>query len=262
MIYRMKATQVVHVLAMALLIAKAASSLFAGNTLFAGLYSLALLITSVPLMLSHLAGGWTTYTFKVPLHLARMDGRVVLITGATSGLGLISAREAAKAGAKVIVCGRTVEKAETVCAQIRAECGGSSVEAAAVDLSSVRSASTSGSVVCAQLNGKLDVVCLNAGVHNNFGDSTNGFKLTADGLEQHMAVNYLAHAAFAEKLVSTLQSSKEGRLVVISSMAERTGPPEGIRFDWLEPGAGKMPSGYTDWGRLWASQASECLVRL
>src|SRR5205807_4447530 len=65
-----------------------------------------------------------------------MQGKVCLITGATSGIGLVTARELARQGAHVVLVGRNKTKTDAVVAQIQSETGNREVEALLADLSS------------------------------------------------------------------------------------------------------------------------------
>ena len=64
-----------------------------------------------------------------------MQEKICLVTGATSGIGLVSARELARMGARVVIVGRNRAKTEAALAQIRAEAGSQEVEALLADLS-------------------------------------------------------------------------------------------------------------------------------
>jgi NAD(P)-dependent dehydrogenase (short-subunit alcohol dehydrogenase family) len=67
---------------------------------------------------------------------ASMGGKTVVVTGATSGIGEVAARELAAKGARVVVVGRSPEKCEATAAMIRRETGSQTVETAVADLSS------------------------------------------------------------------------------------------------------------------------------
>ena len=64
-----------------------------------------------------------------------LRGKTVLITGATSGIGLVTARELARQGARVVLVGRSREKCDAAIAQIQAQTGSREAEALLADLS-------------------------------------------------------------------------------------------------------------------------------
>ena len=65
-----------------------------------------------------------------------MQGKVCLVTGATNGIGLVTARELARRGARVVLVGRSLVRCEAAVAQVQAETGNRAVETLLADLSS------------------------------------------------------------------------------------------------------------------------------
>ncbi len=139
------------------------------------------------------------------LDIPDLGGKRILITGATSGIGLAAATELARRNAHVIITARSVEKAAAALEKI----GGSSVQSLVMDLTdlgSVRKAA-------ATINSPLDVVILNAGV------MATPFAKTSDGFELQMGTNHLGHFAFAGLIKNYIKE----RLVVVSSFAHKLG---------------------------------------
>ena len=137
--------------------------------------------------------------------LPNLDGQHFLITGATSGIGKEAARELVRAGAKVTIAGRNVEKIERVRKELASERVASIVLDLA-DLTSVRKAAR-------EVSEEIDVLILNAGV------MAVPFTKTADDFELQMGTNHLGHFAFAGLLADRLKS----RVVSIASQAHRMG---------------------------------------
>jgi NAD(P)-dependent dehydrogenase (short-subunit alcohol dehydrogenase family) len=148
-------------------------------------------------------------------------GRVVVVTGANSGLGLIDARELARAGAHVIMACRNTEKGETAAERIRQTHPDADVTVAPLDLadlSSVRS-------FAAEAPDRIDLLINNAGV------MAPPRRLTKDGFESQFGTNHLGHFALTGRLLHKLLSAPEPRVVTESSGAHRLG---WMHFDDLQ----------------------------
>ena len=107
--------------------------------------------------------------------LPDMNDRTVVITGATSGIGLVTARELARVGARVVLAVRSVEKGGAVAKAMAGHTEVRSLDVAS--LSSVRSFSEA-------WTGTIDVLINNAGIFDV------PFAQTEDGFESQMATNY------------------------------------------------------------------------
>lgn len=172
--------------------------------------------------------------------LPNLDGQHFLITGATSGIGKEAARELVRAGAKVTITGRNVEKIERVRKELASERVASIVLDLA-DLTSVRKAAR-------EVSEEIDVLILNAGV------MAVPFTKTADDFELQIGTNHLGHFAFAGLLADRVKS----RVVSIASQAHRMGSfgdgsTEAIRDICL--GRNK----YQPWGAYGASKLANLL---
>jgi NAD(P)-dependent dehydrogenase (short-subunit alcohol dehydrogenase family) len=143
------------------------------------------------------------------------EGRTVVVTGATSGLGYHTARELAGAGAQVVLAVRDTARGE----QVRKEIGAAAVvRLDLTELASVRDAA-------AELLDrwpKIDVLVNNAGV------MALPRRTTADGFELQMATNHLGPFALTGLLIAALH---DARVVTVSSGAHRGGK---IAFDDLQ----------------------------
>ncbi|HET9873038.1 MAG TPA: oxidoreductase [Propionibacteriaceae bacterium] len=148
------------------------------------------------------------------MSLPDLTGRRVVITGGNAGLGFVSARTLASAGAHVLLAVRDLKKGEAAAAQIRAAADGASVNVAALDLADLASVRA---FADAQLeSGPLDILINNAGLM-----LVPTRQLTADGHEMHMGVNHLGHFALTLRLMPVLSESPAARVVSVSSVAHR-----------------------------------------
>jgi NAD(P)-dependent dehydrogenase (short-subunit alcohol dehydrogenase family) len=153
-----------------------------------------------------------------------MDGKVVLITGATGGIGKATAIGLAALGARVAITGRDLGRAETAAAEIRSESGNPKVDAFGADLSSQAEVRRLAAEVL-DAYPRLDVVV------NNVGGSWATRHVTADGLEHTFAVNHLAAFLLTNLLLDRLKASAPARIVTVSSNAQSLGR---IDFDDLQ----------------------------
>jgi NAD(P)-dependent dehydrogenase (short-subunit alcohol dehydrogenase family) len=138
------------------------------------------------------------------------SGRVALITGANSGLGLATARALAHAGATVLLACRDVTKGE----RARASMPGSQV--VALDLAALESVRECATTIRDQHHG-LDLLICNAGV------MAPPRRLTKDGFESQIGTNHLGHFALTGLLLDRLLATPAPRVVTVSSGAHRSG---------------------------------------
>lgn len=152
-----------------------------------------------------------------------MENKVVLITGATSGIGKATAHSLADMGATVIILGRDRGKGDGVVRDIGAATGNLSLEFIGCDISSLDSVGRA----TAEFRDKYDR--LDALV-NNAGMASYDRKLSADGYELTFAVNHLAHFLLTTRILDILIESAPARIVVVSSTKHYKGH---IDFDDL-----------------------------
>jgi NAD(P)-dependent dehydrogenase (short-subunit alcohol dehydrogenase family) len=157
-----------------------------------------------------------------------MEAQRILVTGSTDGIGLETAAELGEMGHRVVVHGRSPEKAEaarrTVDGRIAsAGVGGGSVDAVPGDLARLSDVDKMAADVQERFP-DLRVIIANAGV------TTRERWESADGYELTFAVNHLAHFLLINRLVDTLRKNSPSRIVIVSSMVHRSG---NINFDDL-----------------------------
>jgi NAD(P)-dependent dehydrogenase (short-subunit alcohol dehydrogenase family) len=146
----------------------------------------------------------------------KMDGKTVLITGSTDGVGRYVAAKLAAAGAKVLIHGRDKRRAKTLADEIRARGHGEPIFYPA-DLSSLADVRQLAQAVTAEHN-RLDVFISNAGI----GSRTLGTerRTSADGHELRFAVNYLSGFLLARLLLPLLKASAPSRIVNVASLGQ------------------------------------------
>jgi NAD(P)-dependent dehydrogenase (short-subunit alcohol dehydrogenase family) len=145
-----------------------------------------------------------------------MNGRTVLITGSTDGVGRYIAAKLAAAGAKVLIHGRDKARAELLIAEIRAEGHGEPVFYQA-DLASLDGARALAQAVLAG-HKRLDVFISNAGIGSRAQGAER--RTSADGHELRFAVNYLAGFLLAYRLLPLLKASAPSRIVNVASLGQ------------------------------------------
>jgi NAD(P)-dependent dehydrogenase (short-subunit alcohol dehydrogenase family) len=154
--------------------------------------------------------GWTSSD------LTDQTGKTVIVTGANSGLGEVTARELARVGAHVILACRNTEAGEKAAAGMSGNVEVRKLDLA--DLDSVRA-------FAAGISGPVDILINNAGV------MAVPYRTTAQGFESQFGTNHLGHFALAGLLLDRLKESANPRVTVLSSTAHRMGT---INFDDLQ----------------------------
>lgn len=150
-----------------------------------------------------------------------MEQKTILITGATDGIGKITATSLAAQGHKIIVHGRNRLKAETVCREIKSETGNNKVDYVLADLLSMAD------IKCMVADFKsshnhLDVVINNAGAFFNKQRET-----TKEGFEKTIALNLFAPFLLMQLLTDVLAKSSSARIInMYSAMHRRGGIPD------------------------------------
>jgi NAD(P)-dependent dehydrogenase (short-subunit alcohol dehydrogenase family) len=153
---------------------------------------------------------WTTD--QVP----DQSGRTAIVTGANSGLGLIVARELARAGANVVLACRNLDKGASALAEVEAAAKDGGVTLSALDLGDLGSVRSFAEDFRAERDG-LDLLINNAGV------MAPPRRTTADGFELQLGTNHLGHFALTARLIDLMEGRDDARVVTVSSPAHRVG---------------------------------------
>jgi len=157
-----------------------------------------------------------------------MDGKVVIVTGATNGIGEVTALELARKGAGVVLISRNQRKLEKTVEHIKSETGNPNVRSIQADLSSMAAVRKAAEEF--QINyDRLDVLVNNAGAY--FSERHE----TVDGYEMTLALNHLNYFLLTHLLLDTIkqtaQAEGEARILNVSSDAHQN---TSITFDDLQ----------------------------
>jgi len=152
-----------------------------------------------------------------------LSGKVVIITGANTGLGYASALAMYRKNAHVILTARTVAKGEEAKKSIMKEVGETKgkLEAMELELSSLRSVERFATAF-EKKKLPLHVLMLNAGI------MAIPYELSADGIEMQFAVNHVAHQYLTNLLLPILKASAPSRIVALASGAHAHAPAHGV----------------------------------
>jgi NAD(P)-dependent dehydrogenase (short-subunit alcohol dehydrogenase family) len=173
------------------------------------------------------------------------DGRIAVITGANSGIGLEAARELARAGARVVLACRDTGKGDAAAQAIRATVPGAELDVEALDLASLDSVRAFAERYAHE---RLDLLINNAGV------MAAPYAKTADGFELQLGTNHLGHFALTGLLLGRLLATPRARVVTVSSTAHKFGS---MRFDDLQ-----SERSYRRWAAYGQSKLANLLFAL
>jgi NAD(P)-dependent dehydrogenase (short-subunit alcohol dehydrogenase family) len=154
-----------------------------------------------------------------------LTGKLAVVTGSNSGLGLGLAARLADAGADVVMAIRNHTKGEAAAEQIRATVPDAKLTIKTLDLSSLASVAALGDELNAE-GRPIDILINNAGVMTPPDRDT-----TSDGFELQFGANHLGHFALTGHVLPLLRAAEASRVVSLSSMAARSGR---MHFDDLQ----------------------------
>jgi NAD(P)-dependent dehydrogenase (short-subunit alcohol dehydrogenase family) len=153
-----------------------------------------------------------------------MEGKVCLVTGATGGIGLVTALELTRRGARVIGVGRSPDRCAQAARLIQEQSGSQAPSYLLADLSSQAEVRRLASEVN-DLTGRLDVLV------NNAGGLFLSRQETVDGLEMNFALNHMAYFLLTNLLLDLVKSTPAARIVSVSSESHQSGT---IEFEDLQ----------------------------
>jgi NAD(P)-dependent dehydrogenase (short-subunit alcohol dehydrogenase family) len=177
--------------------------------------------------------------------------RTAIVTGANSGLGLSTARELARHGARVILACRDMDKGAAALRTVQAAASGARAELADLDLASLASveAFATGFASSSREAG-LDLLINNAGV------MAPPRRQTADGFELQLGTNLLGHYALTGRLIGLMEGREDARVVTLSSNAHKM-PGTRIDFEDLQ-----SEHGYRRWSAYSQSKLGDLMFAL
>ena len=143
-----------------------------------------------------------------------MRGKNILVTGATSGIGLEASVELARRGARVVLVGRDLRRTEAAVAEVKRRSGSAEVSHLLCDFSSQADIRRLAGAVLAS-HDRLHVLI------NNAGGVNKKRTLTVDGIERTFAVNHLGYFLLTNLLTDLLVRSAPARVVTVASIGHR-----------------------------------------
>ncbi|MCR9137817.1 MAG: oxidoreductase [Alphaproteobacteria bacterium] len=152
-------------------------------------------------------------------------GRVVLITGASSGIGKEAARVIAGKGGRVVIAARNMDKANRAAEDIRRQSPGAEIAVRQLDLSDLQSVSAFADAFSKEYD-RLDVLINNAGI------MMCPYAKTKDGFEIQMGTNHLGHFALTGHLLPFLKQTRDSRIVNLASIAHKGGNLDFSDLNW------------------------------
>jgi len=156
--------------------------------------------------------------------MPNLAGRTAIVTGANSGIGLVTAQQLAAHGAEVTLAVRDADRGARAEAMIRSTVPAANVTVAPLDLSSLGSVRDFAATWSSDHPQGLDLLINNAGI------MAIPRRVSADGYEMQLATNHLGHFALTGLLLPALVARPRSRVVTVSSGAHRMGR---IDFDDL-----------------------------
>lgn len=153
-----------------------------------------------------------------------LTGKVAVITGATSGIGLSLIKMLSRLGATVVALGRSPNKLANLKSEIP------SVETILVDLVDLESVAKAAKEIMAS-HDRIDFLVNNGGIHDGFKNLLGTFE-SAQGYDQVFGVNYLSHFLLTEKLSTALMNSTSPTILQLSSS-----------YHWVVDGSDLIPVG-------------------
>lgn len=145
-----------------------------------------------------------------------LTGKVIIVTGANSGIGYEATKEFARKGAQTILACRSVEKAQRALKQIQAEVPNATIEIMQLDLASQKSIREFAEAFKSKYD-QLDILVNNAGI------MMVPYGVTEDGFERQFGTNHLGHFALTGLLIDLLKNTPHSRVVNVSSNGHHRG---------------------------------------
>ncbi|MCT9932898.1 oxidoreductase [Planotetraspora sp. A-T 1434] len=163
--------------------------------------------------------GWTA------ANIPDQSGKTAIVTGANSGIGMITAGELARRGARVVVACRDTAKGKDAAARMRKAAPSADIRVVRLDLADLSSVRQFAATFSEDSENAVDILVNNAGV------MALPYRVTADGFEMQFGTNHLGHFALTGLLLPALLRSSAPRVVTVGSNMHKVGR---IDFDDLQ----------------------------
>ena len=166
------------------------------------------------------------WSIKMCTSKVRLDGKVVIVTGANTGVGLCTVIDLARRGAIVIMACRNMNKGEQALEQAKKESGSKDLVLLKLDLSSLKSVRDFAKEFLSRYS-KLHILINNAGI------MMCPYSKTEDGFEMQIGTNHFGHFVLTNLLLKVLKESAPSRVVTVSSIGHQFGKMdfEDINFE-------------------------------
>lgn len=174
-----------------------------------------------------------------------LTGKVAVVTGGNSGIGLGAVRELARKGARVILAARSEQKGNAAVTAIRQELPAAQVELRLLDLADLGAVRAFAAGFLRDFD-TLDLLINNAGI------MAIPYHKTADGLEVQLGTNHFGHFALTGLLLIPLLAAPAARIVTVSSGAHRAGKMDFDNLNWEH-------GGYNPWRAYGRSKLANLL---
>ena len=172
--------------------------------------------------------GWNT------ADIPNLTGKVAVVTGANSGLGLESTKALAGAGAHVVMAARNQDKARAAYDEVKEAYPDASLEIVELDLGSFESTKAAAEKIAVD-HPKVDILINNAGL------MAMPEQRTVDGYEMQFGVNHLGHWIFTAGLLGPIVAADSARVVTVTSTAHHMGKV-------VDPDNVNLEGNYSAWG--------------
>jgi len=138
----------------------------------------------------------------------------MIVTGATNGIGLVTAHELARTGATVVLIGRDVQRVNNAVAKIRDDIPDAKLDSFVADLSRISETQLLANYIQENYS-RVDVLV------NNAGAFFQTHQLSADGIEMTFALNHMSQFVLTNLLLRTMRASAPARIINVSSAAHQ-----------------------------------------
>jgi NAD(P)-dependent dehydrogenase (short-subunit alcohol dehydrogenase family) len=151
----------------------------------------------------------------------QLDGKKVLVTGSTAGIGFAIALALAREGASVVITGRTQDRVDNAARRIQQEIGDAKVDGIATDLATAR-----GSTKCIEAVPAVDVLVNNLGVY----EPRPFEQITDDDWHSIIETNFMSGVRLSRHYLPDMKAANWGRIIFISSESAVNIPVEMIHY--------------------------------